>query len=67
MANEDDRVALSPTVLKVVAQFSAAMRADDGIEEDAIDRLERLLRQGTVPKPDAINTALFNAPLDGDT
>lgn len=67
MANEDDRVVLSPTVLKVVAQFSAAMRADNEIEEDAIDRLEKLLRQGTVPKPDTIYTALFNAPLDGDT
>ena len=47
MENEDDRVALSPTVLKVFAQFFAAMRADNGIEEDAIERLEKLLQKST--------------------
>lgn len=67
MANEDNHVGLSPTVLHVVEQFVAAMRADDGIQGDAIRRLEKLLRKGTVAKPDEINAALFDPPPDGET
>ena len=66
MANEDEPTSLSPTVAQVIDQFAAAMRADDGIEDDAIDRLEKLLRQGAVPKPDEINAVLFNPPPDGE-
>lgn len=66
MASEDEPTSLSPTVLQVIDQFVAAMCADDGIEHDAIDRLEKLLRQGAVPKPDEINAALFNPPPDGE-
>jgi hypothetical protein len=60
MVNEEDHVGLSPTVLQVIDQFAACMRADDGIEGVAIDRLEKLLRKPTVPKPDEINAALFD-------
>ena len=67
MANDDDHGGLSPTVLHVMGQFAAAMRADDEVEGHAIDRLEKLLRKGAVPKPDEINTALFDSPPDGDT
>ncbi len=67
MANEGDQVGLSPTVLHAIEQFAAAMRADDGIEDDAIDRLEALLRKGAVPKADEINTTLFDPPPDGET
>jgi hypothetical protein len=66
MENEDNHLGLSPTVLNVIDQFAAAMRADDGIESHAIDRLERLLRKGAVPKPDEINVALFDSPPDGE-
>ncbi len=66
MAKEDDNIVLSPTVLKVIKQFAADMRADAEIEDDAIDRLESILLQGNVPKPDSINEALFNPPQDGD-
>jgi len=66
MASEDEPEGLSPTVSQVIEQFVAAMCADDEIGDDAIDRLEKLLRQGTVPKPDEINAALFNPPPDGD-
>lgn len=62
MANEDNHERLSPTVLHVIEQFAAAMRADDGIESHAIGRLEKLLRKGAVPKPDEINAALFDPP-----
>jgi len=67
MANEDDQVGLSPTVLQVLEQFATSMRADVGIQSDAIDRLEKLLRKGAVPKPDEINAALFAPRPDGET
>lgn len=65
MAKENNRVNLSPTVLQVIEGFAAAMRGDDKIQEDGIDRLEKLLKKGTVPNPDEINTALFEPPPDG--
>ena len=67
MANEDNHVGLSPTVLHVIEQFAAAMRADDGVEGHTIDRLEKLLRKGAVPKPDEIKAALFDPSPDGET
>jgi hypothetical protein len=66
MANEDAYVGLSPTVLQVIDQFVARMRADDGIEGDSIDRLEKLLQKPAVPKPDEINAALFDPSSDGE-
>ncbi len=65
MANENDSAGLSPTVSQVIDQFIITMRADAGIPADAIDRLEKLLRKGAVPKPDDINAALFELPPDG--
>jgi len=65
MASENNHAGLSPTVLRVIERFVAAMRADDAIQDDAIDRLETLLRKGTVPKPDEIRTALLK-PLQDD-
>ena len=67
MAYEEGASVLSPTVVQVIDQFAAAMRADDSIENDAIDRLEKLLRKGAVPKPEEINAALFDPPPDGAT
>ena len=67
MAMKDNHVDLSPTVLDVIKQFTAAMRADDGIQGEAINRLEQLLRKGAVAKPDEINAALFDPPSDGET
>ncbi len=67
MANEDNHVGLSPTVLHVIEQFDAALRADEGIQGDAIDRLEKLLRKRAVAKPDEINAALFDPPPGGET
>jgi len=66
MTEEDDLVGLSPTVLHVIEQFVIAMRADDGIQDDAIDRLEKLMRKGAVAKPDEINAALFDPPSDSE-
>ncbi len=64
MALKDEPKPLSPTVTQVVDQFVTAMTGDDAINNDAINRLDRLLRQGAVPKPDEINTALFEPPAD---
>jgi hypothetical protein len=66
MANENDHLVLSPTVSHVIEQFVAAMRADAEIADDAVNRLDRLLRKGVVPKAEDINAALFPPP-DGKT
>jgi hypothetical protein len=66
MVNEDDQGGLSPTVLQVLEHFVTAMRADERIEGYAIDRFEKLLRQGAVPKPDEIYAALFDPQASGD-
>ena len=70
MSGEDHSATLSPTVSEVVDQFFAAMTGDDEIDNDAINRLEKILRQGAVPKSDEIYTALFEPPTeaveDGD-
>ncbi len=66
MANEDGHVGLSPTVSQVIDEFATRMRADDGIEGDAIERLEKLLRKPAVPRPDEINTTLFDPSADGE-
>lgn len=65
MGNESSDVGLSPTVLHVIEEFAAAMRGDDEIQDDAADRLEKVLRKGAVPKPEEINRALFEPPPDG--
>ena len=67
MTNGDHSTPLSPTVVQVIGEFITAMRSDDGIENDAIDRLEVLLKQGTIPKADDINAALFDPLPDGGT
>ncbi|MFH1741725.1 MAG: hypothetical protein ABIH23_22185 [bacterium] len=67
MANENNQIILSPTVCHVIKQFAAAMRADAAIPENAIDRLEKLLLSGIMPKPDDINKALFEPQRDINT
>lgn len=67
MANENNQRPLPQTVLQVIEQFVAAMRADPAISGDAITKLENLLRKGDVPKPDEINAAVFGPPPDGET
>ncbi len=66
MVKEDDHLGLSPTVLNVIEKFVATMRDNGAVETHAIDRLEKLLRKGAVPKPDEINAALFGPPTDGE-
>ncbi|MFC1573245.1 hypothetical protein ACFL6M_06565 [Candidatus Eisenbacteria bacterium] len=56
---------LSSTVLQVIERFMEAMRSDSVISDDTITRLNELLLQGIVPKPDDINEAVFDNPQDG--
>ena len=56
---------LPPTVLKVINEFVAALRAADDVDEAAADRLERLLKQTSIPKPDDISAVLFDPPKGG--
>lgn len=64
MASDDGPTGFSQTVSQVINQFFTTMRADDGIDNNAIDRLEILLNKGVVPKSGEINTALFNSIED---
>ena len=52
---------LSPTVSRVIEEFSAAMRADETIDNEMVDRLEQLLRSGTIPKSTEIKSTLFSS------
>ncbi len=67
MKSEDKHVNLSPTFLKVIDQFITTLRANDGMEGNAIDRLENLFKQETIPKPDEIDEALFEPPSNDET
>lgn len=64
MVKDDQAATLSPMVAQVIDQFAAALRADDKIADEAVNRLEKLLRRGAVPKPDEINAALFDPSPD---
>jgi hypothetical protein len=66
MAKDDETATLSPMVVQVIDQFAIALRADDKIADGAVDRLEKLLRKGIVPKPDEITAVLFEPPPDGE-
>lgn len=61
MAEKND-APLSPTVVKVLDEYLAALHADEEIDNEAADRLDALLRKGKVPKFDDIDAALFPPP-----
>lgn len=66
MAKDDPSPSgLSPTVLQVIDAFVAALGADSDIDKAAAGRLEKLLKQGSVPKLDDISAALFDLPKGG--
>ena len=56
---------ISPTVKKVLDEYIAVLHADGGIDNEAADRLDALLRKGKVPKFDDIDAALFPPPKGG--
>ena len=57
MATKDGNT-LSPTVIKVLDEYLAALIADEEIDHDAAKRLDALLRQGKVPKSEDMQVAL---------
>ena len=67
MVTDNTGTTLSSTVLSVIDQFVATMRADDTIDGEAIGRLEALVRQEAVPKSQDIDAAFFDLPQDGET
>lgn len=67
MSGKQKAVPLSPTVTQVLDEFVGVMKDDDAIDNDAIGRLDKLLRDGTVPKPTEIHDALFPPPEGGET
>ena len=53
---------ISPTVKKVLDEYIAVLHADEEIDNEAVDRLDALLRKGKVPKFDDIDAALLLQP-----
>jgi len=66
MSQKGNTIVVPQTVLQVIEKFVTAMRQDSYIPKDAIDQLETLLRKGTIPKADDINTALFKPSTKGE-
>ena len=64
MPKQNNKV-LSPTVIKVLDEYLDALHADDSLDDEAVSRLDALLRRGQVPKPEDIDTVLF-PPTDED-
>lgn len=58
---------LSPTVTKVLDAYLEALKGDGDIDDEAVGRLDDLLRKGKVPKPADIDVALFPADEDEAT
>ena len=51
---------LSPTVVKVLDEFTNVLYHDKEIPDPVINRLNDLLRKGTVPKSEEINNSVFH-------
>ncbi len=51
-----------PTVATVLDEYLNSLHADDTIDNEVADRLNALLRNGKVPKPEEIDAVLF-APV----
>ena len=59
MSDANDKSNLSATVSQVLESFVKELRADEKIDNGAIDRVEALILTGSVPKPEEIATAMF--------
>ena len=59
MVKKVESFGLSPTVTRVINEFSVALRTDETIDNEMVDRLEQLLGTGKVPKPQEIKSTLF--------
>ena len=59
MSDAEDKSKLSATVSHVLGSFIKELRADEEIDDGAVDRLEALILVSSVPKPEQIATAMF--------
>tara|TARA_R110002096_G_scaffold374606_2_gene568287 strand:- start:391 stop:594 length:204 start_codon:yes stop_codon:yes gene_type:complete len=59
MSGANDKSKLSATVSQVLGSFTKELRADEKIDNGAVDRLEALILAGSVPKPEEIAAAMF--------
>jgi hypothetical protein len=58
---EYENESISPTLKKVLDEFISVLLADDNIDSLSVDRLDKLLRNGCLPKLEDIDEALFPA------
>ena len=65
--SENNTESISPTVKRVIDEYIAALHADKEIDNEAVGRLDALLRKGKVPKSDDIDAALFPQPKGDKT
>lgn len=59
---EHEKESISPTVKRVLDEFIAVLHADDKIDNQAVDRINKLLQNGKLPNFDDIDEALFPPP-----
>ena len=59
MVKKVDPFGLSPTVNRVIKEFSVACRSDETIENEIAESLEKVLCTGNVPKPHEIKLCLL--------
>lgn len=64
MAKKEDSFGLSPTVTRIINEFSASLHADETIDNALVNRVEQLLATGKVPKPPVIKSTLFETDKD---
>ncbi|PIT91027.1 hypothetical protein COU17_02530 [Candidatus Kaiserbacteria bacterium CG10_big_fil_rev_8_21_14_0_10_49_17] len=56
---DENKEPLPPTVARVLDEYLIILHADNTIDNEVADRLDALLRNGKVPKPEEIDAVLF--------
>lgn len=67
MATKEDSISLSPTVTRIINEFSAALHSDETIDNTMVDRLDQLLATGRIPKPTEIKSVLFTTEQERES
>jgi hypothetical protein len=56
---------LSPTVTRILDEFSEALKEDADLDQSMVDRLDELLKSGKIPKVEDFDNVLL-LPTDAD-
>lgn len=64
---EHTNESISPAVKRVLDEYIDALHGDEEINREAADRLDALLRKGSVPKVEDIDAALLQPPAGRKT